>query len=120
MSEAIWQVESFVDEAGHMIQRFTHQDTGEVHYAADGVVTKRAGNQLHQLPFHFNIPANTIAEAFDRFEEAAKVALVEVEKRLNQAIAPNLQRAPASILDNRGRLILPGGDPGGNGKRKRP
>lgn len=110
-SEVLFKEESFTDRRVGSIQRLTRVDAdgnpiagGEVLYIGHTQLMTRAG----ALPLTFEIPADSLADAAEKFGQGANTAMEETVHRLEE-----MQREQASSI------IVPGagsagGAPGGS------
>ncbi len=104
-SDALFKEESFTDRRVGSIQRLTRVDAdgnpvagGEVLYVGHTQLMTRAG----PLPLTFEIAADSLADAAEKFGAGASTAMEDTVKRLEE-----MQREQASSI------IVPGGGGGG-------
>jgi hypothetical protein len=80
----IYRVEQYRDDAGRRITRGV-PITGDEKAGFVGDVTL-IGKGVPPLPVAFDIPADTITEAYEKFDECAKAAVKVKTDELNAAI----------------------------------
>jgi hypothetical protein len=111
---ALYQEEVFTDRRVGTIQRLTPVDTdgrpvdgAEVIYVGQTQLMTRAG----ALPLSFEIPADSLGAAAQKFSEGANTAMEDAVKRLEEM----RREAASSIIVPEGGAA-PGAGPAGGGK----
>ena len=113
--EYIQQAEEDAKFPVRHIEAMTDIDTGEATFIGQVALGLQTPAGVQQIPVSFEIPAPTIKEAFEKFEEAAGPRVEEARKGIEEEIG-RLRREQA------GRIIRPdeigglGGVPGAGGQ----
>ena len=116
--ETLFKEESFTDRRVGSIQRLTPVDAdgnpvvgGEVIYIGQTQLMTRAG----PLPLTFEISADSLADAAEKFSDGANQSMQDTVKRLEE-----MQREQASSIIVPGAGGAAGGAPGGGGSFQLP
>lgn len=103
-----FEVRQFGDTQGRRITQFVPLDGSPVHYRGQQtrIVQNSQTGQKRPLPFEFGIQAETIAQAFDVFDETADRAWPEAMGQLNAHEAE--ARRPKIVRATGGAKLPPG------------
>ena len=90
----IYRIETYVNDAGQAITA-KYPMEGDTQFVAQALLNFNAGGQQGQLPFTFEVPGETIEEAFGNFDLALESGKVKAEVDLRRQIAESQRKVIA-------------------------